>query len=388
MDRIDYKDIADKYTFEEHAQRADRYFATIGMDSVVARKPFASAGEAVELCSGVSALLANLNLFPGARVLDFGSGACWLSRIFAMLGCEVTATDVSANALALGAQLLEADPLAKHLQVDFAVSREPRLPFADGTFDRVVVFDAFHHCQDQLAMIGEFHRVLKADGMVAFHEPGPEHSSLAQSQYEMRAFDVIEGDIVIEDLFAEARRVGFDKMALALYLARPHVVDPVGFDQFLAAPDTLGATLAGLVKQESFNRRVFFLHKGNPLALDSRSAAGLKAELTLSAAREGDGIAISGQVRNTGVATWLPSGGSLGSVNVGVHLVDADGRMLNNDYARLSVSETPVAPDGTCMIVGRIPAPDQPGFSLVFDLVAEGVAWFEIAGSEPVRVAF
>ena len=106
MQSIDFRAIVEKYSFEEHARRADKYFATLDLASPVARKPFASPHEAAELCAGIAAILPDLMLFPGVRILDFGAGTCWMSRLLAMLGCNVTAVDVSRKALEVGDKFL------------------------------------------------------------------------------------------------------------------------------------------------------------------------------------------------------------------------------------------------------------------------------------------
>jgi SAM-dependent methyltransferase len=381
MDPIDYRQIAGKYTFEEHAERADRYYSSIDINSPIARKPYAEPLEAVELSAGVAAILSGLDLFRGARVLDFGAGTCWLGRILASLGCDVTSCDVSEGALAMGRRIAEQQGVA----MNFATITGDRLPFEDGSFDRVVVFDAFHHCKDQLATIREFARVLGENGIAAFHEPGPNHSQTAQSQFEMRSFDVIEGDIDVESLFAEGQRAGFVDASLVLFVARPVWLDIAGFNRFMAG----GATgLDEEARYESQNRRVFFLFKGSRTAQDSRAAGGLQAELSLQAERFSDGVRIRGTVKNTGPAKWLASGGGVGAVNIGVHLFGADGALINNDHARLQLSAVPVRSGDSVRIDGIIPAPDLAHFSMAVDLVAEGVSWFEIRGTEPARFDF
>ena len=94
-------------------------------------------------------------------MLDFGAGGCWLSRILALLGCQVTATDISTKALQFGRELMDKDPLSKYLQIAYVPLLENRMPFADASFDRIVCFDALHHCADQKNVIREFHRVLR-----------------------------------------------------------------------------------------------------------------------------------------------------------------------------------------------------------------------------------
>ncbi|WCE04419.1 class I SAM-dependent methyltransferase [Pseudoxanthomonas sp. JBR18] len=384
QDLIDYREIAEKYTFAEHAAKANDYFAKITIDSPVARKPFASPHEVPGTVGGIAMVVSGLNLFHAARVLDFGAGTCWVSRLLAMMGCEVTAADVSANALRIGKQLINSDPVGRHLNVSFALLDGPKLPFADESFDRIVIFDAFHHCRDQLPMIGEFFRVLGPGGIVAFHEPGPDHSRSPQSQYEMRHFDVIEGDVVVEDLFAEAERVGFERMQLAAYGTHPAFMDLDGYREFLGRRGDKGAWLAEQARLECEQRRVFFLYKGGHCATDSRSSTGLAASLDgLSLECTPAGIEVAGVIANTGGATWLPSFGDIGSVNLGAHMKDEHGT-YDHDWGRLAVSTAAVPPGGDCMIKGLISWPVANRFTLTLDLVAEGVAWFELCGTHPV----
>lgn len=389
MDEIDFRDIVSKYTFQEHAERADQYFATIDLNSVIARKPFASVEEASILSAGIGVILANMKLFRGAKVLDFGAGTCWLGRILASVGCDVTCADVSANALAVGRSITEGDAVLRSLPMSYAVIREGRLPFDDETFDRIVVFDAFHHVPDQKAVIREFHRVLKEGGVVGFHEPGPTHSRSQQSQYEMRSHDVIEADIIVEDLFQEASACGFSYAELAVYASSPIMVQLDQFNRFLTEPVSMaGQNLVQQSVAESIHRRVFFFHKGDPGKTDSRSTTGLACKLELSASIEGDAVLIQGHVTNTGTGTWLPSMVGAGSVNVGVHLYGEDGAVINADYARGTVSNEPTATGVSRDIAVRIPVPEQRPFSIGVDLVSEGVAWFEMLGNRPATFTF
>lgn len=389
MDEIDFRDIVSKYTFQEHAQRADQYFATIDLNSVIARKPFASVEEAAILSAGIGVILSNMKLFRGAKVLDFGAGTCWLGRILASVGCDVTCADVSANALEVGRSITQGDAVLRSVQMSYAVIQEGRLPFEDGTFDRIVVFDAFHHVPDQKAVIREFHRVLKEGGVVGFHEPGPTHSRSQQSQYEMRSHDVIEADIIVEDLIEEAAACGFTYAELAVYASSPIMVQLDQFNKFLNDRTSIaGQHLVQQSVAESVNRRVFFLHKGDSSKTDSRSTTGLACKLELSAAIDGDAILIQGRVTNTGSSTWLPSMQGAGSVNVGVHLYDEGGALLNGDYARGSVSDEATEPGTSRKISARVPIPEQRHFKIGVDLVSEGIAWFEMLGNRPVTFTF
>lgn len=388
---IDFRDLIRKHSFAEHAARADKYFSSLDINSPVARKPFASAHEAAELCSGVSALLPGLMLFPTAKVLDFGAGTCWLTRLLAMLGCEVTAVDVSRKALEIGEQLIRSDPIGPQLKVDFTALDSPDLPFADGTFDRVICFDALHHVPSQEYAIREFARVLKPGGIAALHEPGPSHSRSSQSQFEMRMHDVIEADVHVETLFAAGREAGFTRAEMAIHGSRSIRADLREFNEFLSSPHSSakGRELGAQVAAELENRRIFFLSKGDPLAfLDSRSTHGLNADLRIGAELTESGVRISGCVENIGSNTWLPSFSGLGAVNIGVHLLGEDRSLVDADYFRAKVSADPVAPGTGSALSFEIPHPSgRLSYEFTIDLVSEGVMWFEIGGSKTVRIA-
>jgi len=391
IDSIDFRQIVARYSFAEHATRADLYFASLDCRSPVARKPFAAPGEAAEICGGLAAILPDLLLFPGARVLDFGAGTCWMSRLLALLGCEVTAADVSRKALELGERLIRSDVLSEQLNVRFVTLDGPKLPFENEAFDRIVCFDALHHVPDQKHAIGEFARVLRNGGVAALHEPGPKHSQSAQSQYEMRMYDVIEADVYVDQLFEAALSSGITRAELAVYSTRTVKTGVGEFDKFMADPgnSAVGRCLVKGTAAGLENRRTFFLYKGDPLArMDSRLPQGLMAEINLSAEADEKGIHVRGVISNTGSTVWLPSFAGIGSVNLGVHLHDADGRLIDRDYGRFGLSSESVAPGNYRSVDIEIPYPEGlRQFALVVDLVAEGITWFEISGGTPVRFA-
>jgi len=389
MPQIDFRDLVDKYSFAEHAARADKYFSTLDLDSPVARKPFASPHEAAELCAGIAAILPGLMLFPTVRVLDFGAGTCWMSRLLALLGCDVTAVDVSKKALEVGEKLIRSDALGNKLKVEFVPLEGPDLPFADNSFDRVICFDALHHVPVQEHAIAEFARVLKPGGIAALHEPGPSHSRSSQSQYEMRMHDVIEADVLVENLIAAGKAAGFTHAEMALYSSRAVKSDLAGFNKFLASPwiSSTGRNLARHIACEQENRRTFFLAKGDPIAhLDSRSTHGLLADIELRAELSAFGTTFVGSIVNAGSTTWRASFSGLGAVNIGVHLHDGEGRLINADYFRGKISDQAVSAGLRTPVEFEIPHPEGIDcFELVIDLVSEGIMWFEIGGSRVLR---
>jgi len=71
-------------------------------------------------------------------------------------------------------------------------------------------------------------------------------------------------------------------------------------------------------------------------------------------------------------------------VRLGAQLLDDRGELLNRDYARAWLPGD--IPPGHCADVPiEIPAPDTPGrYALKFDLVSEGIDWFEACGSQTI----
>jgi MoaA/NifB/PqqE/SkfB family radical SAM enzyme len=68
-------------------------------------------------------------------------------------------------------------------------------------------------------------------------------------------------------------------------------------------------------------------------------------------------------------------------VRLGAQLLDAHGGMLNRDYARAWLPRD-LAPGARADIRIDVPAPETPGrYRLKFDLVSEGIDWFEACGS-------
>ncbi len=106
---------------------------------------------------------------PRDRVLDLGSAAGAMTHYLSTFGCEAVGVDSS------------------QLGVDYARARYPdlrferadvaALPFAEGSFDKVVAADLTEHLDEQTlrGMLAECRRVLVHGGTVSIHTPNPGH---------------------------------------------------------------------------------------------------------------------------------------------------------------------------------------------------------------------
>jgi demethylmenaquinone methyltransferase/2-methoxy-6-polyprenyl-1,4-benzoquinol methylase len=110
----------------------------------------------------LSRLRARLRLPAAGRLLDAGGGTGRVSSQLRHLVDEVIISDLSVSMLKQAQVKGKLQPAQAHAE---------RLPFADASFDRVVVVDALHHFCNQREAIGDLLRVLKPGGRLVIEEP-------------------------------------------------------------------------------------------------------------------------------------------------------------------------------------------------------------------------
>jgi SAM-dependent methyltransferase len=113
-------------------------------------------------------------MFSGKTVLDIGCGAGGKTLYYASLGAEkVVGVEIlekyRAEAEALAAKIRLSD------RFEFVCADASGLPFAEGTFDTVVMNDAMEHVDAPEAALAEVLRVLKTGGRVYINFPPYNH---------------------------------------------------------------------------------------------------------------------------------------------------------------------------------------------------------------------
>jgi demethylmenaquinone methyltransferase/2-methoxy-6-polyprenyl-1,4-benzoquinol methylase len=102
---------------------------------------------------------------PGGHLLDVGGGTGALARrLHERLDIAVTVLDPTPEMLGY----IPADG-----PVRAVLGTAEEMPFAEDTFDALIVTDAFHHFRDQPAAVAEFCRVVKPGGGVIVVELDP-----------------------------------------------------------------------------------------------------------------------------------------------------------------------------------------------------------------------
>ncbi len=378
---IDVKKLIAETPIEELNRTAEAYFASLTDWEDHMAKPFSRAEDAPQLLINLAVTIQGLNLTPGMTVLEYGAGTGWLSRFLTQLGCRAILLDVSPTALDIARELFARQRvIGDRFEPRFLVYDGRRIDLPDASVDRIVCFDAFHHAPNPEEVLREFGRVLKPGGIAAFAEPGPLHSTTAQSQYEMRTYGVVENDVDIHAIWATAQRLGFSDLKIAAYNVPPFHVSLAEFDDLLAAGDTY-ARWAESTRAFLHNVRDFFLTKAGSEEIDSRHSAGLKASVTVES-REHRRVRVT--VKNIGRAKWLPSDELYGGVVLGGHLYAENGRLLKFDYAWQAIPRA-LAPQEEVTFEFELPPLESGRYTIELDCVANKVTWFAQVGSEPAR---
>src|SRR5687767_11884507 len=112
-----------------------------------------------------------LGLVRGERLLDLGAGGGRHAFEAMRRGARVTALDYSAadlkDAVAVAGAMLAGNEVGEEVWAGAVNGDALQLPFADNTFDRVVVSEVLEHIWDDERALVEIVRVLRPGGRVA-----------------------------------------------------------------------------------------------------------------------------------------------------------------------------------------------------------------------------
>ena len=130
-----------------------------------------NTSEGEQLSRRLSSAFSLAEVRPGMQVLDVGCGRGEILRHAAQLGADAYGIDYAAVAVNLSKRVIE--PLGGIAPGRTAVFQADAkvLPFPDGAFDRVLMFDVVEHLHpwELDAALAEVQRVLKPDGMFIVH---------------------------------------------------------------------------------------------------------------------------------------------------------------------------------------------------------------------------
>jgi SAM-dependent methyltransferase len=397
----------------KHAEK--EYLKRTGSNAWERVKPFSPPGsdtldDSAHMLHDFAAAMLTLKPSPDDLILDLGAGACWCSDLLGRLNRSAIAVDISHDMLAAGRR-------RPGTAIRAVAGDMESLPFRAGVFQQAICLSAIHHVPNIPAAVREIARVLDSNGVALFSEPGRGHADAPVSTAAMRDFGVLEQEILVADFVRACRDAGFADVRV-----KPLAYTVPGFDltleswehwtrlasskrpqRALAKIGRALTELAGLGKDGALFddtlaialvRTLRPIIEHHPVIVASKSMAPVRdgstwrAELRVEAADRataGSMLPITVHARNTGNAVWKPSSRSgIGHVRCGVQLLDGSMRLLARDYHRVALPRA-IDPGETIALTFECPAPATTGqYGFKIDLVAEGMTWFETAGSRAV----
>jgi len=127
---------------------------------------FAAYDQILNWHPAMEPLIAPLELRPGLKVLDAGSGPGFTTiELGRRVGAQgsVTGVDINDEFVQRASDLARRENL--HETVKFVASPFPRLPFDDGTFDRVWCKNVLEYVDSAADTVADFARVLRKFGI-------------------------------------------------------------------------------------------------------------------------------------------------------------------------------------------------------------------------------
>jgi SAM-dependent methyltransferase len=181
---------------EEHAWQGTA--DTVARDLEFLRSSAPAAVDLVNLASRY------VNSVGQPTALELGAGSGWVSWLLARAGYDTWMADFEANSVAIGLQYEHPNLGAGRRFVCDA----RYAPFADESFDLVLLKEFVHHVRDYELLFAEANRVLRPDGIVALMEPT---RSVLQTLLELRTPDPHEGHVItwLDNYRRALRRNGF-----------------------------------------------------------------------------------------------------------------------------------------------------------------------------------
>jgi hypothetical protein len=233
------------------------------------------------------------------------------------------------------------------------------------------------------------HRVLRPDGLVAMSEPGAGHGTAEHSVRESALTGVLENELVLPDVAALAEACGFT--AARLVVTSPYADYEIQARELPAFMGGRGFARYWKAFCSALEQHHYILLYKGQVEPTTRRPGRLSARIEVSRApalvARGEAPTLAIDVTNTGDTLWLAGEGE-GWTRVGAHLYSGTEprQSIDFDWARWPLAHD-VAPGGRIHVEVRLPPLPAPGdYSVVLDLVVEGLAWFADRGSRPATV--
>ncbi|MEX2660490.1 MAG: hypothetical protein WD227_01120, partial [Vicinamibacterales bacterium] len=235
--------------------------------------------------------------------------------------------------------------------------------------------------------------VLRPGGRAVFSEPGTAHAVQPLSQFRMREETVVEKAVSLPLVQRLALEAGFTRMRVVpLRSAGSYVFD---YGACAADRPALRRMWDETLRHSASEKARFVLHKGDDPPADTllpahrltgRLGARIIAVRATPSVAAGEPFTDRLRITNTGTVTWSARGRRFGGqVTCGLKICDLEGKVLREDLGRTPLSRDVVPGDEISIDLSVTGVPEAGRYELRYDMVVEGVTWFEFQGSSCLR---
>lgn len=158
-----------------------------------------------------------LEIPPGASVLDLGSGTGWSSLLLAEAGFEPTGVDIAPGNVKISQLHAE----RWNSGAEFTTGDMDTLDLGR-IFDAVLMFDALHHVGDPAAVVQRVGRHLRPGGWALFGEPSLLHLVSPNARRVTRELGWIENGIGVRALRGWCKQAGMPQTRRFFEPTRPY----------------------------------------------------------------------------------------------------------------------------------------------------------------------
>jgi SAM-dependent methyltransferase len=118
----------------------------------------------------VREFLGRLELGPGSTALEVACGSGGVTCRMAETGARLVGVDINPHGIEAARRRASEQGLSSRVSFEVADAGRP-LPFPDGSFDAVFCNDSINHFPGRVAVLRDWHRVLRPGGRLLFTDP-------------------------------------------------------------------------------------------------------------------------------------------------------------------------------------------------------------------------
>jgi ubiquinone/menaquinone biosynthesis C-methylase UbiE len=333
-------------------------------------------------------VLQAMEIRPGGRVLEVGSGPGWVTEILLGLGFEVDAVEPSASMIRVARERVAACVQHHHIanapRVEFHYCSLEECALPDESVDAVLFYESLHHVIDEDRGLAQCFRVLRPGGVLGVGgesawQPGNREQEDAWDE-EMARFGTLENPFTAKYLDALLHKHGFREVV------RCHGINgffPVEMGNMTVkqAAQSPAELLSNLVARKPSSHFRTTADPNTPT----------RAEVTVLGVRNDPAagkVCLRVRLVNRGESIWLPGPMGMGWVTVALYRGELGGAGFQEATPRCRLPRR-VAPGDEVVLEPCYLMPE--GYQehpWRLDLVSEWYFWFSTRGSPPAEVRF